>query len=132
MIRFVSGQPFLIAYYVSSNDGSSHLLCEPLLSFIGTDLLEFAESVSGMLSSGDSLASSGQDNIEVHAENTSAHIIFDSEIDMLLNTESEVALIREIIFLELVLLNSQSFLKELFGLFATNCNMHCYLLISLD
>ena len=74
-----------------SNDGSGHLFSEPLLGFVGGDSLEFSEPVSDMLSLGDSLAGSGQDDVEVHAKNTCAHIIFDSEIDMLINTESEVA-----------------------------------------
>mgnify|MGYP000273933721 FL=1 len=53
-------------------------------------LSEFALSV---LSSGDSLAGSSEDNVEIHTENTSVGIILDSEIDMLINTESEVTYI---------------------------------------
>ena len=43
-----------------------------------------------MLSLGDSLSSSGEDNVEIHTENTSVGIILDSEIDVFFDTESEV------------------------------------------
>ena len=44
-----------------------------------------------MLSLGDSLASSSEDDVEVHTENTGVGVILNSEIDMLVDTESEVS-----------------------------------------
>jgi hypothetical protein len=38
----------------------------------------------------------------------------------------------EVLLSELVLLDSESLLKEILGFFATDGNMHCNLLISLD
>ena len=52
-----------------------------------------AELALGVLSSGDSLAGSSEDDVEVHSENTSVGIVLDSQIDMLINTESEVTYI---------------------------------------
>ena len=75
----------------SSDDSTSALLGEPLLGFILADSLEFTENTSGMLSLVDSLASSGEDDVEIHTENTSVGIILDSQINMLFNTETEVA-----------------------------------------
>ncbi len=77
--------------YNSSDDSTSALLGEPLLVFIMTDSLEFAENSSGMLSLVDSLSSSGEDDVEIHTENTGVGIVLDSQINMLFNTESEVA-----------------------------------------
>jgi len=56
-------------------------------------LSEFALSV---LSSGDSLAGSSEDNVEIHTENTSVGVILDTKINMLINTESEVTCIKEL------------------------------------
>ena len=75
----------------SSNDGTSALLSEPLLGFIGGDALEFAEFSASVLSASDSLASATEDNVEIHTENTGVGIILDSEIDVFVNTEAEVA-----------------------------------------
>ena len=50
-----------------------------------------SEFTTGVLSVGDSLSSSGEDHVEVHTENTGVGIVLNSEIDMLVNTKSEVA-----------------------------------------
>ena len=44
-----------------------------------------------VLSSGDSLSGSTEDDVEVHTENTGVGVILNSEIDMLVDTESEVS-----------------------------------------
>ena len=62
----------------SSDDGTSALLGEPLLGFILADSLEFSEVSSSMLSLVDSLASSGEDDVEIHTENTGVGIVLDS------------------------------------------------------
>ena len=62
----------------SSNDGTSALLGEPLLGFILADSLEFTEDTSSMLSLVDSLASSCEDDVEIHTENTGVGIVLDS------------------------------------------------------
>jgi hypothetical protein len=62
-----------------------------LLGIIGGDSLMLSEFTTGVLSVGDSLSSSGEDHVEVHTENTGVGIVFNSEIDVLINTKSEVA-----------------------------------------
>ena len=74
-----------------SNDGTSAFLGEPLLGIIGSNSLEFTEFSSGVLSLGDSLTSSGENDVEIHTENTSVGIVLDSEINVFFNTESEVS-----------------------------------------
>jgi hypothetical protein len=64
-----------------------------LLGIVGGDSLVLSEFALSVLSSGDSLAGSSEDNVEIHTENTSVGIILDSEIDMLINTESKVTYI---------------------------------------
>lgn len=76
-----------------SQNGSSHLLGEPLLGLLCGDSLELSEFASSVLSLANSLSGSSKDDVEVHAENTSALIVLDSEIDVLLNTKSEVTYI---------------------------------------
>ena len=70
---------------------TSVLLNEPLLGILVGDLLEFAEFVGSLSSSGNTFAGSAEDNVEVHTENTSVGIVLNSEIDMFINSESEVA-----------------------------------------
>ena len=74
----------------TSHNSSGHLLSEPLLGILSGDSLMLSKFTLGMLSLRDSLASSTEDDVEVHAENTGVGIILDSEIDMLINTKTEV------------------------------------------
>ena len=76
-----------------SEDGSSHLLDEPLLGLFVGDSLELAEDASLDLSSLNSLSGSHKVDSEVHSVDTSGGIVLESEIDVLLNTKSEVAYI---------------------------------------
>ena len=74
----------------SSEDGTGHLLGEPLLGIIRGNLLVLSEFTLGVLSLCNSLTSSGEDDVEVHTEDTSVGIILDSEIDVFFNTKTEV------------------------------------------
>jgi len=76
---------------ISSDDSSSHLLGEPLLGLISGDSLMLSELTRCVLSSGDSLSGSSEADVEVHTENTGVGVILNSEIDMLVDTESEVS-----------------------------------------
>jgi hypothetical protein len=69
-----------------------------LLGIIGGDSLMLSEFTTGVLSVGDSLSSSGEDHVEVHTENTGVGIVFNSEIDVLINTKSEVAYLIKLSF----------------------------------
>ena len=75
----------------SVEDGTSESLDEPLFGVFLCDTLELAESTSSGAALADSLAGAGQHDVEVHAENTSGRVVPDSEIDMLIDTEAEVA-----------------------------------------
>lgn len=76
-----------------SENGTSELLDEPLLSFFLADLLEVTEDSGVGLSSGDSLAWSGEDNVEVHTINTCGWVVLNSQVDMFIDTKSKVTYI---------------------------------------
>ena len=75
----------------AAHDWPDDMLDEPELGLVLGDALEFAESVGSCSSLGDSLACSGEDDVEIHTEDTSGGIVLNSEIDVLINTKSEVA-----------------------------------------
>lgn len=77
----------------SVKDSASELLNEPELGLISSDFVESTNSVGLCFPLGDSLSLSLEDDIEVHTEDTSGGVILDSEINMLINTKSEVACI---------------------------------------
>ena len=77
--------------FCCSKDGASALLGEPLLGLLLGNSLELADLSTGVLSLGDSATRSLEDDVEVHTENTGGGIVLDTKIDMLLDTETEVA-----------------------------------------
>ena len=74
----------------SVEDGATEVLDEPKLGVVLSDTLELSNA--GLLSStlGNSGTSSLEDNGEIHAENTGGGVVLNSEIDMFIDTKSEV------------------------------------------
>jgi hypothetical protein len=62
-----------------------------LLGFLLGDSLEVSEGASSSSAASNSLASTGKDNIKVHAVDTSGGVILDAKIDVLIDTETKVA-----------------------------------------
>merc|ERR1712045_188179 len=61
-------------------------------------------------------ASTAEDNVEVHAVDTNAGIVLDAQVDVLLDAEAEVAVVREVLPPQLVLLHLQAPLQDLLSL----------------
>ena len=57
-----------------------------------------------------------EDDKEVHTIDTNAWVILDAKINVLLDTETEVSIFREVLSSQLVLLDLQSSLENLLGL----------------
>jgi len=83
-------------------------------------------------SSSDSLAWSLKDYKEVHTEDTDAWVVFDAQIDVLHDTETEAASAGEVTLLQLVLLDLKARLEDLLGFWASDGNSAGDLLISSD
>merc|ERR1712238_485564 len=80
----------------SVEDGTSEGLDEPKLGVIGSDTLEFTDTGLSSLSLGDSVARSLDADGEIHTENTCGGIVLNSEIDMFVDTKSEVTGVGEV------------------------------------
>ena len=61
-------------------------------------------------------AGPAEDDKEVHTIDTDAWVILDAKINVLLDTETEVSVFREVLSSQLVLLYLQSSLENLLGL----------------
>lgn len=77
--------------YRSVEDGATELLNEPELSIVHTDALELADAALARPTLGNSVARALEADGEVHTENTSGGVVLNSEINMLVDTEAEVA-----------------------------------------
>jgi len=61
-------------------------------------------------------ARASKDNIEVHTVDTNAWIVLDSQVDVLLDTETEVPVSGEVFLPQLVFLDLEPTFQNLFGL----------------
>ena len=74
----------------SVKDGATEVLDEPELGVILGNALELSDTALLGSPLGNSEAGSLEDNSEVHTENTSGGVVLNSEINMLIDTKSEV------------------------------------------
>jgi len=115
----------------SVKDGAAELLDEPLLGLLLGDLLELANTGRLLAALGNSVAGALEHDVEVHTENTSVGIVLDAEIDVLVNTETKVAVIGEVSLAEFEFLNLEATLDELLSLVAADGDVDGDLLVSL-
>ena len=91
-------------------------------------------SNSGLASSSetDSASWSFEDDVEVHAENTGEGVVLNTQIDVLLNTESETAGVGEVDFSELSVLDLEASFEDLVSLVASNGDVYGHLFVSFN
>jgi len=70
--------------------------------------------------------------VEVHAVDANGWVIFDAQIDVFADTKTKVASLGEVTLPQLVLLDLQATLEDLFCLGATDGNMNGNLLVTTD
>ena len=70
--------------------------------------------------------------VEVHAVNTNRRVVLDTQVDVLRDTETEVASLGEVALPQLVLLNLEATLENLLGLRATDGDVDGDLLVTAD
>ena len=80
----------------------TYLLLEPLDRFIASNTVGSSNAASAASALGDTAAIAVQDDVEVHTIDTDGRIVFQSKIDVFLNTESEVAGVREVFTVQFV------------------------------
>ena len=108
------------------------LLLEPLHGLLASHLVRVAKSASLGLSLRHATTGASQLHVEIHTEDTGVGVVLDTQINVLLNTETEVARVGEVLLHQLVLLHLQTALQNLQSLLATNGRMDGDLLVTTD
>lgn len=96
------------------------LLAEPGLSIRLGQLVAVAHLALGVLAASHAGTWAVQHHVEVHAVNTGGGVVLDAQVNVLLNTEAEVAGSAEVLSLQLVLLHLQATLQNVASLLATD------------
>lgn len=104
----------------------------PLYGLVAVDLVRGTDSGLGSATLGDTLTWTGHAAVEVHSVDTNGRVVLDAEIDVLRDTETEVASLGEVALAELVFLDLEATLENLLGLGATDSNVNSDLLVTTD
>ena len=96
------------------------------------DLVAGADGALAAATAGNTSARAGHAAVEVHAVDTNAGVVLDTEIDVFADTEPKVASLGEVTLAEFVLLDLEATLKNLLGLGATDGDVDSDLLITSD
>jgi hypothetical protein len=81
---------------------------------------------------GDALAGADKDDVKIHTVDTNGRVVLDAKIDVLLDTETEVSTIGEVLLVKLVLTDLEGLLENLGSLGATDGSVDGDLLVSAD
>lgn len=111
-------------------DGGVVLLLEPLDGVLLGDSVVDSDGRSASLSSGNSVTGSANDDEEVHSVNSDIGVVLDTKIDVLVDTETKVTGLREVLGSELVLLDLEASLENLLGLGASDGDVNGNLFVS--
>ena len=107
-------------------------LLEPLDGVFLVGSVRVTNNTSSSLSSGDSGTSSVHDNVEVHTVDTDTWVVLDTQVNVFVNTETEVTSGREVLGSQLVFLDLQTSFQDFFSLWASDGNVDSDLFVSSD
>ncbi len=114
------------------SDNAVEPLLEPLDSLVTVDAVARTDLALATASAGDALTGSGHAAVEVHAVNTDGRIVLDTKIDVLADTEAEVARLAEVALAQLVFLDLEATLQDFLGLGATDGDVDGDLFVTSD
>jgi hypothetical protein len=133
----VQSTPLFVVHRFTAPSNVNHLsddaieaLLEPLHSLVAVDTVTRAEDALASAAAGDTLARTGHAAVEVHAVDTNRRVVLDSQVDVLADTEAEVAGLAEVALAKFILLDLKATLENFLRLGSTNGNVHSDLLVT--
>ena len=115
-----------------AHDDTVESLLEPSGGLLLLDTVGGTNTADTLLAAGDTGTRSGHANEEVHTENADRGVVLDTKVDVLGDTETEVAGVGEVSSAELVLLDLETTLDDLLGLGASDGDVASDLLVTSD
>jgi hypothetical protein len=101
------------------SDDAIEALLEPLDGLVTLDAVAGTDGGLCAAAASDTLTGAGHAAVEVHAVDTNRGVVLDTKIDVLADTEAEVASLGEVALAELVLLDLEATLENFLGLWNT-------------
>lgn len=114
------------------SDNTVEALLEPFYGLVAVDAVAGTDGALASAAASDTLTRAGHAAVEVHTVDTDGGVVLDTKIDVLADTEAEVASLAEVALAEFVLLDLEATLENLLGLRATDGNVDGDLFVTSD
>lgn len=114
------------------SDNGIEALLEPPDGVIAGDAVGRTDSALGATAADDTLTRAGHAAVEVHAVDTDTRVVLDAKVDVLGDTETEVAGLAEVALAQLILLDLEAALENLLSLGATDGDVDSNLFVTTD
>lgn len=115
-----------------AHDDTVESLLEPSGGLLLLDTMRSTDTGDTLLAAGDTSAGASHADEEVHTENADRRVVLDAQVNVLGDTETEVAGVGEVTATELVFLDLETTLDDLLGLGAADGNVAGDLLVTTD
>jgi hypothetical protein len=122
----------LLLTLLGTDDDTLIGVLEPLHGLLTLNVVVDADAADGTAAVGNALTLAAKDDVHIHTIDTNGGVVLDTQVDVLLDTETKVAHVGEVALLKLVLLNLQSLLEDLSSLGTTDGGVNGDLLITAD
>lgn len=94
--------------------------------------MRVADASSLHLPSSNAETRPAHNDVEIHTKDTDTRVISCTKINVFLNTETEMPVLREVAFAELVLLDLQATFEDLLGFGTADGDVYCDLFVTTD
>ena len=118
--------------YLLGKEGALELLHIPVLSFLLSNTLLWTDGGLAVLTAGNAVAWALENNIDIHTVDTDVSVVLKTKIDVLLDTEAEVAGGGEAAGADFVIVNLKSLVKDVKGLLTADGNVGSDLVVTAD
>ena len=119
-------------HHLLGKKGTLELLDVPVLSLLLGDTLLWTDGRLAVLPPGNSVAWPLEDDVDIHTVDTDIPVVLKTKIDVLLDTETEVAGGGEAASADFVIVNLESLVKDVKSLLATDGNEGGDLIVTAD
>ena len=126
-----TGRRTVVALHLAHDDTIESLL-EPGSGLLLLDTVGGTDARNLLPAAGDTGTRAGHADHEVHTEDSDTRVVLDAEVNVLVDTEAEVAGVGEVAALELVLLDLEATLEDLLSLGAADGDVASDLLVTSD
>ena len=119
-------------HLLALEEGTLELLPVPFLGLLLRDAVLRADSGLAVLAAGNAVAGTLEDDIDVHTMDTNIPVVLEAKIDVLFDTETEVAGAGEATLVNFVIVDLESLVEDLEGLRAADGHVGGDLVVTAD